>query len=466
MTLVASGNPIALKDAGANTGGSTTYYINDTSWTKGSKTLVDMSGDYDTGNDEEEPIETLNTGRWNFYGWYTSNNWLRQAQTWDGVGGTWDDEDNIHIDNSNDYFTGSIGSNLTAAYTDGTSTLRTISLAGVWDQTSAGDNQSQDIGDFFMFELIGSNPPNNDNTFHSIQFGSLTLTRASADYNWTSQTSGRVWVWELTTSQTTSAGASTGAGDLKVIASTGGTAPNNGIVEEFGDTTGAPHALSEFYKGGNNVSSNVTASIPTSGTISFSDFYGATFAAAETVHHTTTFYPDFLSIFNYGSYIKYGGYHRPGAGFQTETGSTPADIDFDPNGVTTFMGHTTDDVDIEGVYTYFTGSSDSSNWSYFEVKFEMNGSNLSTSNTNISSNFSKIEVYDGNTTSGTPLISADVSNADATGTINTGGSSAVDVRVRWTAANTTVSGAKTFTNVFGTNTTAALNGIHTIKIIK
>ena len=255
MTLVASGNPIALKDAGTNTGGSSTYYINDTSWTKGSKTSVDMSGDFDLGNDEEEPIETVDLGRWNFYGWYTSNNWLRQAQTWDGVGGTWDDEDNVHIDNSNDYFTGSIGSNLTAAYTDGTSTLRTISLAGVWDQTSAG--QENDIGDFFMFELIGSSPPNNDNTFHSIQFGSLTLTRASADFNFVSQTAGRVWIWELSSSQTTSAGASTGAGDLKVIASTGGTAPNNGIVEEFGDTTGAPHALSEFYKGGANVSSNV-----------------------------------------------------------------------------------------------------------------------------------------------------------------------------------------------------------------
>ena len=44
------------------------------------------------------------------------------------------------------------------------------------------------------------------------------------------------------------------------------------IVDEFGGS--APHALSEYYRNGANVPSNNT-SVPTSGTISISNFYGA-----------------------------------------------------------------------------------------------------------------------------------------------------------------------------------------------
>jgi len=466
MTLVASGNPIALKDAGTNTGGGTTFFIDDT-FTAGSATNKTIQGsytEYDEENEEETTV-TEDVGTYTVYGYNAGTTsgttvWRNNYQ-WADVGGggiPWDDEGDV-VPTSN---LGAIGSGLTTTYTDGGGTSRTVVTAILADDSNGADNGPDQ---FLMLGLAGTTAPDTDNTFKEFQWGGLTVTRASADHVGT--TNGcKFWIWELTTTQQNTAGASTGTKDFELIQTTGGVAPNNGIVEEFGDTTGAPHSLSEFYKGGANVSSNVTASIPTSGTIKFSDFYGAAFAASEVVHHTTTFYPDYLSIFNYGSYIKYGGYNRPGAGFQTETGSTPADIDFDPNGVTTFMGHTTDDVDIEGVYTYYASNSDSSNWQYFEIRLEANGSSLSSNNTIISSNFSKIEVYDGNTTSGTPLISADVSNADATGTLSTGGGSTVDIRVRWTPANVTVNGAKTFANVFGTNTTASNNGIHTIKIIK
>ena len=46
---------------------------------------------------------------------------------------------------------------------------------------------------------------------------------------------------------------------------------NTDIVGEFGGST--PHSLSEYYRGGANVPSGVTA-IPASGAIDFSDFYG------------------------------------------------------------------------------------------------------------------------------------------------------------------------------------------------
>ena len=51
-----------------------------------------------------------------------------------------------------------------------------------------------------------------------------------------------------------------------------GTITINDIVTEFGGD--APHALSEYYRGGSYVTSNNT-DVPTSGTIALSDFYGA-----------------------------------------------------------------------------------------------------------------------------------------------------------------------------------------------
>ena len=51
-----------------------------------------------------------------------------------------------------------------------------------------------------------------------------------------------------------------------------GTIGINTIVQEFGGS--APHALSEYYRGGPLVGTNNT-DVPTSGTIAISDFYGA-----------------------------------------------------------------------------------------------------------------------------------------------------------------------------------------------
>ena len=59
-----------------------------------------------------------------------------------------------------------------------------------------------------------------------------------------------------------------------------GTITIQDIVDEFGGT--APHSLSEYYRGGAYVGSN-NAGVPTSGTISLSDFYGATAATVVTI---------------------------------------------------------------------------------------------------------------------------------------------------------------------------------------
>ena len=59
-----------------------------------------------------------------------------------------------------------------------------------------------------------------------------------------------------------------------------GTLSIQDIVDEFGGT--APHSLSEYYRNGVYVGSNNTG-VPTSGTISLSDFYGASAATVVTV---------------------------------------------------------------------------------------------------------------------------------------------------------------------------------------
>ena len=73
------------------------------------------------------------------------------------------------------------------------------------------------------------------------------------------------------------------------------------IVTEFGGST--PHSLSEYYAGGSNVPSGTTGesgSIPTSGTISMSQFYGSSnrIAIALTISGTTQ---------NYNIYANRGG---------------------------------------------------------------------------------------------------------------------------------------------------------------
>jgi len=54
---------------------------------------------------------------------------------------------------------------------------------------------------------------------------------------------------------------------------------NRSIVTEYGDTTGTPHSMSEFYAGGNNVptgTSGTYGAIPSSSTISMSKFFNST----------------------------------------------------------------------------------------------------------------------------------------------------------------------------------------------
>ena len=57
------------------------------------------------------------------------------------------------------------------------------------------------------------------------------------------------------------------------------------VVDEFGGT--APHAMSEYYRGGSEVG-NANTNVPTSGEIQMSDFYGAQDAITQTISGGST----------------------------------------------------------------------------------------------------------------------------------------------------------------------------------
>ena len=75
------------------------------------------------------------------------------------------------------------------------------------------------------------------------------------------------------------------------------------IQTEFGGAN--PIGLNEYYKGGSYVNAGVSASIPTSGTISIGNFYGA--SARITVNLTIA-----SSAFNYDVYANRGGSYAAG----------------------------------------------------------------------------------------------------------------------------------------------------------
>jgi len=105
-----------------------------------------------------------------------------------------------------------------------------------------------------------------------------------------------------------------------------GTISINNLVSEFGGST--PHDLSEYYRGGGLVSSGNT-NVPTSGTLSLSDFYGATATTTRDVRiqmsHTGSSYSAFgvtsisdrtpQSYSGTGSFTVYSPVWRAGTGY-------------------------------------------------------------------------------------------------------------------------------------------------------
>lgn len=379
-----------------------------------------------------------------------------------------------------------LGSMTTSSFTGGDDNTYEIHHLG-WMNNSAANYPDGSVldteaeGNFIMMTLKSSSatPPNTNDSFYSILINGQEYLRTDAhtetqniSSTYDSTTSSgtgyyREWIWygsDVTDSDLTSIGQNTTSKTFKIKASGTAVSVNNGIAEEFGGNDSDDVKMSDYYKDGVYVSSSVTStSIPTSGEIKVSDFYGSTYVPAPVVHHTTTFTPDYMVAQAYGLYIIYGGMALTGSGFQTDSASEFVDDDFDP-ATSTFLGHTTSDVEIQQCYTSWDDSSSSTIWELFKLNFKINGTSLSNSNTDVTDNFTKFQIWDGTDTSGTPLL--EVNSADVDTESSSGGNSSVNVTMTWLPADVSTSNAKTFANQFGTSTTPSNNGTHTIKVIK
>lgn len=419
MTLVSSG-AIALDDLGSNT----TYYIND-SFTAGSHTGRYVDGDFQEEDPDTGNMVTVTRPIWTgtVYGYNAASGTSFQSGWRDGVawGVDWDDGGNVRPDEGN---LNAIGSSITTAYTDGSSTSRTVVTVALADGTSGIDGTAPDK--FLLLALSGSSISDSDTTFASITYGGLTLAR-SARYDSFNTNGCTVWIWSLTLAQRNSAGAATGTKTFQLLATSG---QNNGIAEEFGGTNasgGAPVALSEYYKGGTFVSSNVTASIPTSGEISFSDFYGATYAAGS--FHTTT-----LSVGNDG------GYGFAESGFRYQSAGT--DLGSLGDATLTYNSRATTIIQLSGTFTSSTATTGS-----VTIKIQDDANSTSPPN----SGWTSMKVYfDQTNNSGSPDQTLTRSSATYTAEGGVGYAAA-----KWVWSVSGVSGGAAFATWFGSTSGGA-----------
>ena len=329
-------------------------------------------------------------------------------------------------------------------------------------------------GNWIMFTLknTSASPPNSDDSFYSVIINGQEFTRASAAT--TSQSSNasydsnvstgthyyRTWRWDasdVTDSDLTAIG-TTGSKSFKITKSAN-TTLNTGISEEMsGGTDANPIQFSDYYKDG---SFHATTGIPTSGEIKFSDFYGKTRTQAVTAMHSTTMIPDYNTFVIYSVNTANSGIRR--SGFTTDNAAVFSDDDFNPSN--TFLGFTTNDVTIQDLYTnYANTSSVPANFVDFRMTLDIT-TTQGVSTYVAGNNFSRVDVFDGTNTSGTPFFSVNVSDA----TVSTSDyGSYIRVFMTWQAADVTVSNfqTKSFANYFGTSTTPSSNGTHTVHLIE
>tara|TARA_B100001094_G_C18175322_1_gene797567 strand:+ start:677 stop:2116 length:1440 start_codon:yes stop_codon:yes gene_type:complete len=282
MTIVSSG-ALALQDLGTNTSSTVDNVRLNTSFTAGVDGLLQIKRqtEVDDGVFVDSTVWQgdaygYNLGMFSIY-------YLHNVFDLD-VGPTFGNVKYASVSN--------IGALGTTGYLSADGTSRTI--GGVfWGLPDASPNNVR----LFIFALNGTGITNTDTAAWSkievTTNGGTTVTINRSDLSYDSSENGDSW-WYFSGSSGTVYNAigslgtpSSSAYTIKVIGGTTSATANNGIAEEFGGDDSSNVKISDYYKNGGSavppfVSSSVSASIPTSGQIKFSDFYGATDVPAVT----------------------------------------------------------------------------------------------------------------------------------------------------------------------------------------
>jgi len=357
-------------------------------------------------------------------------------------------------------------------YQDASGTTRTVNMIAWQKNTASGTGAANDTANRGNYLALGMAAGTNvDNTFYQITVNGVTFLRSNAiSYDGYENGGGVWWHWEPTDAQIDSMGTS-GTVNVKLSSASTTTVKNNGIAEEFGgevasSSTGGNVHLSHYYRNAPEgyVSSNASTNIPADGSnveIRFSDFWGTSFVAGATVHASHTFYPDFQSFTIYSSTTQNSGWRT--ASFAMAASPTKMST-FNPTG--TFLGFTTSSVEILDFYTNETTSGTHDNfWTDLRMTMDITTSQTSSSYV-ANNNVSQIAVWSNTTGTGTEDFSAEWS--DTNGVTFSQYSGKVRAFIHWLTADVTAGSgkSKTWTENFGTNTTATSNTQHTFKIYK
>ena len=285
MALVTSGNPLLMQGTSdTNPSTSSANELYNQTMTTGLDGYLVMQQLIETGDGIFTPTTTwqgdmygFNSASSNFSSSYIHNRWPMNAALAAG--------ENRRFSSQSAY--GSLGA---TTYSDDSSTTRTIRILtwGVPDSAPSPNTNNR----VFCFALSGTGVTNSNDTFEKLEIttnGGTTVTINRTDLAYDSSESGNSW-WEWHGSSgtmynnvgslgTPSSGTSY---TVKIISGTTTTTKNTGIAEEFGGADSSDVTLSHYYKGASQgyVNSGVpTQNIPTSGEISFSDFYGASYVS-------------------------------------------------------------------------------------------------------------------------------------------------------------------------------------------
>lgn len=278
MALVTSGNQLHMQGTSDTNPSTTTQpvLLNDT-WTTGVDGLFQMQQLDEIGDGQFIPVTIIQGDAYGYWsGAFNTGSYVHtQFSYGSGIGG-------YRYNGLSTFGSG------VSTFTDGGGTTRTISA--IW--WSVPDASPINVKTF-VFALNGSGISNSDTTFNKIEIitnGGTTVTINRSDLSYDSNENGDTW-WYMsggsTSSQwTTISNLGTPSSGttytIKVYGASTTTTKNTGIAEEFGGADSSDVTFSHYYKGASQgyVNSGVpTQNIPTTGEISFSDFYGASYVA-------------------------------------------------------------------------------------------------------------------------------------------------------------------------------------------
>ena len=274
MALVTSGNQLHMQGTSDTNPSTTTQpvLLNDT-WTTGVDGLFQMQQLDEIGDGQFIAVTNYQGDAYGFWSGAFSSSYIHSVF---GFGS------GLGQDRYNGLST--FGSGV-STFSDGGGTTRTISAIW-WALPDASPTNKR----LFVFALNGTGISNSDTTFNKIEIitnGGTTVTINRSDLSYDSSENGDTF-WYMSASSGTNYNNIGSLGTpssgttytIKVYGPSVTTTSNTGIAEEFGGADSSDVTFSHYYKGASQgyVNSGVpTQNIPTSGEISFSDFYGSSF---------------------------------------------------------------------------------------------------------------------------------------------------------------------------------------------